>query len=79
MIHLTPQIIQSKLANNFNQNIQLFILLTILVFVAHSIATLALGSTFKHASNIPSDIWSHNLSGWPSPTDSDAKYKCPGL
>jgi hypothetical protein len=42
---------------------------------AVSQATREYGSSLSMASKIPSEIWSHILSGWPSVTDSEVnKY-----
>ncbi len=46
---------------------------TMLFFINVSHATLLFGSSFRYASKIASEIWSHTLSGWPSETDSDVK------
>src|SRR5919204_1042143 len=46
---------------------------TVPVVVAVSQATRESGSCFRHSSSIPSETWSHSLSGWPSVTDSLVK------
>jgi len=38
-----------------------------------SAATRPVGSSFRMASRIASEIWSATLSGWPSVTDSEVK------
>src|ERR1044071_8681932 len=44
-----------------------------LAYVSH--ATRLRGSWARHASRTASEIVSHTLSGWPSPTDSEEKIK----
>src|SRR3954447_21992614 len=41
------------------------------VFTSVSHATREPGSSARHASRTPSEIWSATLSGWPSVTDSE--------
>src|SRR5215831_19572892 len=45
----------------------------LLAYVSH--ATRLRGSCATHASRTASEIVSHTLSGWPSPTDSEEKIK----